>query len=131
MLRRARPRSDPRVDPMDHADECDRYPIAIEGDAIYVDLERVIPGPEPGSESPWSPPDLSASTSATGRGLARRGAVAASERPTLLSARVPRSSRSGPRERAHTRPCARVPRHPRYLADKRALTRAQGVPRTQ
>lgn len=33
----------------------DRYPLAVEGDAIYVDLERVIPGPERGIEKPLEP----------------------------------------------------------------------------
>lgn len=33
----------------------DRYPIAIEGDAIYVDLETVIPGPERGAEEAEEP----------------------------------------------------------------------------
>ena len=33
----------------------DRYPIAVEGDAIYVDLETVIPGPERGVEEPLEP----------------------------------------------------------------------------
>jgi Rieske Fe-S protein len=33
----------------------DRYPIAVEGDAIYVDLETVIPGPERGTEEPLEP----------------------------------------------------------------------------
>lgn len=33
----------------------DRYPIAVEGDAIYVDLETVIPGPERGANETLEP----------------------------------------------------------------------------
>lgn len=33
----------------------DRYPVAVEEDAIYVDLERVIPGPERGAEQVLEP----------------------------------------------------------------------------
>jgi nitrite reductase/ring-hydroxylating ferredoxin subunit len=33
----------------------DRYPVAVEGDAIYVDLERLIPGTERGTEEPLGP----------------------------------------------------------------------------
>jgi nitrite reductase/ring-hydroxylating ferredoxin subunit len=33
----------------------DRYPVAVEGDAIYVDLERLVPGPERGAETALEP----------------------------------------------------------------------------
>jgi Rieske Fe-S protein len=36
----------------------DRSPVAVEGDAIYVDLETIVPGPERGTEKPLEPAGL-------------------------------------------------------------------------
>lgn len=40
----------------------DRYPIAVEGDAIYIDLGTVIPGPERGEEDALEPEGAFCST---------------------------------------------------------------------
>ncbi len=33
----------------------DRYPVRIVGDAVYVDLDELIPGPQRGAEEPLEP----------------------------------------------------------------------------
>ncbi|MDQ3646399.1 MAG: Rieske 2Fe-2S domain-containing protein [Actinomycetota bacterium] len=33
----------------------DRYAVRVDGDAIYLDLDKVIPGPERGAEKPLEP----------------------------------------------------------------------------
>lgn len=73
----------------------DRYPVRIEGDGLYIDLDQLIPGPERGAEKPLEPlkvrsaslfelpvqlllrarpsgPPTSAASSVGGSGFARR-----------------------------------------------------------